>query len=100
MLSLKQIKDYSLAEAQNRFDALTTEANATGLPFRILKDGRPWAIVYPATTAPESGKGAIASRPAERIVVAPDLDILFAGHNRGFVPAENGFSAPVGDKEL
>lgn len=37
----KQIDEYPLTEAKDRFSALTAEANATGVPFRVLKGESP-----------------------------------------------------------
>ncbi len=99
-MPLKQIEDYPLTEAKDRFSALTAEANATGVPFRVLKGGKPWAVVCPASSGRASGDGTITIQPVKRTVAVPDLDVLFAGYDSSFVPSEDGFVSPMGSEEL
>lgn len=96
----KQIDEYPLTEAKDRFSALTAEANATGVPFRVLKGGKPWVVVSPVSAGHVSGNDSIIIRPVKRTVAVPDLDVLFAGYNGDFTPAEDAFSNPVGGEEL
>lgn len=99
-MPLMQIEDYPLTEAKDRFSALTAEANASGIPFRVLKGGKPWVVVCPAQAAQTSGQGAITIQPAKRTVAVPDLDVVFAGYDGSFTPHEDGFAAPAGGEEL
>ncbi len=99
-MPLRQIEDYPLTEAKDKFSALTAKANATGMPFRVLKGGKPWVVVCPTTLTQESKEGAITIQPTKRTVAVPDLDVLFAGYDGDFVPSEDGFANPAGSEEL
>ncbi len=96
----KQIDEYPLTVAKDRFSALTAEANATGVPFRVLKGGKPWVVVSPVSTGHTSGNDSIIIRPVKRTVAVPDLDVLFAGYDSDFTPVEDAFSNPVGGEKL
>ena len=41
-------------EAKNRFSELTTEVNASGVPLTVLRNNRPWVVIYPADEAAAS----------------------------------------------
>lgn len=86
----------SFAEAKNHFSALTTQANATGVPFIITKNNKPWVEVRPLAVMPQPKDG-ITIKPVKREVVIPDLDVLFQDFDpHGFVPREDGFASATG----
>ena len=37
-----------LAEAKKNFSKLTTEVNRTNKPVTVLKNNKPWVVIYPA----------------------------------------------------
>ena len=85
------------AEAKNQLSALTSQANATGMPFIVTKNNKPWVEVRPLATP----KGAVTITPLRHAVAVPDLDDLFAGYDGdGFCAAEDGFASPVGREVL
>lgn len=57
-------------------------------------------MVSPVSAGHVSGNDSIIIRPVKRTVAVPDLDVLFAGYNGDFTPAEDAFSNPVGGEEL
>lgn len=80
----EQIKDYSLEEAEEKLYALTAKANEAGIPFRVLKDGKPRVIVH----------------PAQHAITVPNLDAVFTNYSGGSTPHEDGFSASAGNEVL
>lgn len=98
---IKEREEYSLSETKDRFSALTSMANSTGRPFRVLKGGRPWVEVVPLAPArPQDGDG-IVIEPCSRAVPVADLDELFSGFDEAsFAPAEDGFARPSGNEVM
>ena len=43
-----------LAEAKKNFSKLTTEVNRTNKPVTVLKNNKPWVIIYPASAIDET----------------------------------------------
>lgn len=35
-------------EAKNRFSELAAEVNASGLPLTVMRNSKPWVMIYPA----------------------------------------------------
>lgn len=35
-------------EAKNRFSALAAQVNETGSPLTVMKNNKPWVVIYPA----------------------------------------------------
>lgn len=93
------IENYPLTEAKDKFSALTSKANATGTPFRVLKGGRPWVIVTPVSTMGDAGSE-VTIQPVRRTVPVADLDAMFAGYEGSFEPVEDGFAQPSGCEEM
>lgn len=98
-MALQTMESYPLTEAKDRFSALTAKANATGVPFRVLKGGKPWVVVSPVSSE-SSGASAISIEPVRRTVGVADLDSLFAGYDGSFVPSEDGFVGAAGSEGL
>lgn len=48
-----------LAEAKKNFSKLTAEVNRTKKPVTVLKNNKPWVIIYPAS-AEETGRDDVA----------------------------------------
>ena len=40
-----------IREVKNGFSALTARVNETGRPLSVLKNNRPWVVIYPADAA-------------------------------------------------
>ena len=96
MTSVALEQKVSFAEAKNHFSALTTQANATGMPFIITKNHKPWVEVKPLAIMPQPKDG-ITIKPIRREVAIPDLDVLFQDFDpHGFVPREDGFAPAAG----
>ena len=38
-----------LAEAKKNFSKLTAEVNRTGKPVTVLKNNKPWVVIYPVS---------------------------------------------------
>lgn len=89
-----------LAEAKDKFSALTAKANATGRPFTVLKGGKPWVEIRPLAAQQLKDSGEISIVPNRRNVEVADLDDLFAGYDRSFRPVEDGFASPAGEEEM
>ena len=93
--------EYPLTEAKDRFSALTSEANATGTPFVVLKGGKPWVEVKPLRMADHLGDSdQIHITPVHRAVEVADLDDLFAGYHGAYEPTEDEFAQSVGCEDL
>ena len=43
-----------LAEAKKNFSKLTTEVNRMNKPVTVLKNNKPWVVIYPASTAEQT----------------------------------------------
>lgn len=100
-MPLPKVKSYPLTEAKDKFSALTAQANATGVPFRVLKGGKPWAMVTPISTETASDdRGSVEIRPIKRAVSVVDIDVLFSDYDGSYVPKEDGFSSSVGSEEM
>lgn len=99
-MSPHTIESYPLTEAKDKFSALTARANATGIPFRVLKGGHPWVVVSPVTAAKPDKRDEISIRPVRRTVAVADLDALFADYDGAFTPSEDGFAGPVGHEGM
>lgn len=98
---IREREEYSLSETKDRFSALTSRANSTGRPFRVLKGGRPWVEVVPLAPAQPQGKGGIVIEPCSRAVPVADLDELFSGFDASsFAPIEDGFASPSGNEAI
>ena len=87
-----------LAEAKDNLSALTARANATGRPFTILKNNKPWVEVRPIADPREDEP--IRITPLARGVRVADLDELFVEYDGEFRPTEDGFSRPVGEEAM
>lgn len=99
-MPLPKVESYPLTEAKDKFSALTARANATGVPFRVLKGGKPWAMVTPISSEATSGSSPVTIHPVKRAVNVADPDALFAGSDGSYVPREDGFSSPMGSEEM
>lgn len=99
-MPLRKIEDYPLTEAKDKFSALTAQANASGMPFRVLKGGKPWVVVSPVSTSPADDRDGITIQPVKRTVPVADLDALFVGYDGDFTPHEGGFADPVGSEGI
>ena len=99
-MPLPKVESYSLAEAKDKFSTLTSRANATGIPFRVLKGGKPWVMVTPISSEATRGSSSVVIHPLKRAVNIADLDTLFAGYDDSYVPQEDGFSSPMGSEEM
>lgn len=94
---LKEYEEYGLAETKDRFSALTSKANSTGRPFRVLKGGKPWVEVVPLAPKEPMSSDGIVIEPCTRTVTVADLDALFEGFDEtSFVPREDGFAGASG----
>ncbi len=89
----------SFSQAKDQLSRLTLQANATGRPFVIEKNRKPWVEVRPLAVQPEQDN-AIKIMPVKREVPVADLDALFEGHSSSFCPREDGFASAVGAEEL
>ena len=92
-------EEYRLSDAKNRLSALTARANATGHPFIILKNGKPWAEVRPLSKQ-RNEDAPIRIKPLKREVPIADIDALFESYDGDFVAKEDGFANPVGSEEM
>lgn len=97
---LEQEQGIGFAEAKNRLSALTAEANRTGVPFVIQKNGMPWVEVRPLAVVQRSSSANVRIEPVRRQVDVPDLDDLFSGYNGSYTPVEDEFAAPAGKEIL
>ena len=92
-------RQYGLAEAKDKLSALTASANATGSPFVIMKNNKPWVEVRPLAAQPRV-EGEVTITPVRRRLSIPDLDELFSGYAGGFEPREDGFASAVGSEAM
>lgn len=94
MTPVAKMDQYGLAETKDRFSSLTTQANATGKPFTVLKGGKPWVEVRPLATKKQNAEISIV--PMHRSVAVADLDELFANYQGDYQPREDGFASASG----
>ena len=100
MSPVLESKRYGLAEAKDRFSALTAHANATGMPFVVLKSGKPWVEVRPLASEAKLTSDDITVVPLRRSVPVTNIDDLFDGYDGEFEPVEDGFAKPSGREVL
>ena len=98
-MSSMHIDSYPLAEAKDEFSVHTAKDNATGAPFRVFEDEKPWVVGSPVSQS-RLNDDEIAIQPARRTVAVADIDSLFAGYAGDFAPHEDGFAASIGNEEL
>ena len=94
MTPVPKMDQYGLTETKDKFSSLTTQANATGRPFTVLKGGKPWVEVRPLATKKQNAEITIA--PIRRNVAVADLDELFIGYQGDYRPQEDGFASASG----
>lgn len=94
MTPVPKMNQYGLAETKDKFSSLTTQANATGRPFTVLKGGKPWVEVRPLAAKKQNAEISIV--PMNRSVAVADLDELFAGYQGDYQPQEDGFAPASG----
>ena len=95
MAERQDLERYGFAEAKDQLSALTAQANATGLPFIVTKNGKPWVEVRPLATR-KNNDGGVVITPIRREVEIPNVDELFRTYDNAFIPHEDGFASPAG----
>ena len=98
-MTTSAIEKISFTEAKDRLSALTVRANATGRPFVITKNNKPWVEVRPLMVR-ERPFDAITISPVSRELVVPDLDEVFADYDGDYVAREDGFVAAIGAEAM
>ena len=99
MSSVVTKSEIGFSAAKSQLSALTAQANATGMPFVITKNNKPWVEVRPLAFSARRD-GAITISPLRREMRVPDIDDLFEGYDGGFVAREDGFANPVGSEAM
>ena len=75
-------------EAKNRFSEFAAEVNRTGKALPVLKNGRPWVVIQPASEAARARRARLDAFRALTRLVEQDID------------AEPSWDVAVSDREL
>ncbi len=90
----------SFSQAKDNLSALTKQANATGMPFVITKNKKPWVEVRPLSSNVDKSNNARVI-PLKRTVSIPDLDELFKDFDaESAIIVEDGFASPTGNESI